>query len=32
MFKKGNKEETNDLKNSLKSDIEDANVCFNLRD
>ena len=26
---KGNKEKTNDLKNSLESDIEDANVCFN---
>ena len=27
---KGNKEKTNDLKDSLESDIEDANVCFNL--
>ena len=32
MFKKGNNEKTNDLKNSLESDIEDANVCFNLVD
>ena len=30
--KKGNKEKTNDLKNTLESDIKDANVCFNLLD
>ena len=27
-----NKGKTNDLKNSLEFDIEDANVCFNLLD
>ena len=32
IFKKGSKEKTKDLKNSLESDIEDANVCFNLLD
>ena len=32
IFKKGNKEKTNDLKNSIESDFEDANVCFNLLD
>ena len=31
-FSRKGKEKTNDLKNSLESDIEDANVCFNLLD
>ena len=31
-FQEREKGKTNDLKNSLESDIEDANVCFNLLD